>query len=75
MATTMTTLRGDSASTADRKLAAEAQLRRNLGITDSARERIRTKLIDVAIEDSPIKRDIFQRKKDEQVYLSLTLVM
>jgi hypothetical protein len=68
---TLTTLRNPvdppAATTAtERRINAEAQLRRNLGITDSARERVRTKLIDVPIEDSPLKRD-FPRGRDAQV--------
>jgi hypothetical protein len=64
---TMTTLRNpqDRPSTVERKVNAETHLRRNLGITDSARERVRTKLIDVPIEDSPVKRD--WRRRDEEV--------
>jgi hypothetical protein len=74
--TTLTTLRNvgaDAPSTAERKINAETQLRRNLGITDSIRERVRTKLIDVPIEDSPIKRDR-PRDRDEQVILDISLV-
>jgi hypothetical protein len=66
----MTTLSAlDGLATAERKISAEAHLRRNLGITDSARERVRTKLADVEIEDSPIKhRDHLPRgRRDEQV--------
>lgn len=55
---------GAGPSTAERRLNAETQLARNLGITDSVRERVRTKLIDVQIEDSPVKRG---RDRDEQV--------
>lgn len=72
--TTLTSLRnpnggaagggGGGPSTAERRLNAETQLARNLGITDSVRERVRTKLIDVQIEDSPVKRG---RDRDEQV--------
>jgi hypothetical protein len=64
---TMTTLRNpvEHPSTVERRLGAEALLRRNLGITDSARERVRTKLIDVPIEESPVKR----RGRDEEVFL------
>ena len=66
---TMTTLRHpsdrDRPSTLERKLAAESHLRRPLTITDSARERVRTTLIDVPIEDSPIKKD--WRRRDEEV--------
>lgn len=70
MITTMTTLRtavdaDTGPSTAERRITAESHLRRNLGITDSVRERVRTKLIDVPIEDSPVKRD--RRGRDEQV--------
>jgi hypothetical protein len=59
----------DGLATAERKITAEAHLRRNLGITDSARERVRTKLGDVEIEESPIKlRDQIPRgRRDEQV--------
>jgi len=68
---TMTTLLNtaeDGPNTAERKLTAEQQLRRNLAITDSARERIRTKLIDTTIEDSPVKRDRGRTKgQDEEV--------
>ena len=51
----------------ERKLNAELQLRRNLAITDSVRERVRTKLIDVPIEDSPVKR-ARPLGRDEQVF-------
>jgi len=68
---TMTALRNAAEggpNTAERKLNAQQQLRRNLAITDSARERIRTKLIDTTIEDSPVKRDRGRTKgEDEQV--------
>ena len=60
MATMTTTLHKQAdnppLTTTERKLNAELQLRRNLAITDSVRERVRTKLIDVPIEDSPVKR-------------------
>jgi len=67
--TTLTALKNslDGPTTAERRQNAESQLARNLGITDSVRERVRTKLIDVQIEDSPIKRDIPRRGRDEQV--------
>ena len=73
MATMTTTLRRQADSnnpptTTERKLNAETQLRRNLQITDSVRERVRTNLIDVQIEDSPIKRER-TRERDEQVPL------
>jgi hypothetical protein len=74
---TLTTLRNPvdpPATTTERRINAEAQLRRNLGITDSARERVRTKLIDVPIEDSPLKRD-FPRGRDAQVLFSNSLVI
>jgi hypothetical protein len=66
---TLTTLRNtaEQPTTAERKHNAEALLQRKLGITDSARERVRSKLIDVPIEDSPIKRDWPRRGRDEQV--------
>jgi len=67
---TLTTLRNTAEqqpTTAERKHNAEALLQRKLGITDSARERVRSKLIDVPIEDSPIKRDWPRRGRDEQV--------
>lgn len=71
MTTTMTTVRSTTEggpSTAERRLNAETQLRRNLAITDSARERVRTKLIDVPIEDSPFKRERSRTKEqDEEV--------
>jgi len=67
----MATLRNKAASgpaTTERKLIAEAHLKRNLGITDSTRERVRTKLAGVEIEDSPIKqRDGPRGRRDEQV--------
>ena len=70
---TMTTLRNTTAgppTTAERKINAEHQLRRNLAITDSTRERVRAKLIDVTLEDSPVKRERPRdREKDEQVDL------
>ena len=69
--TTLTALRNeapDGPATAQRKSTAEALLKRNLGITDSARERVRTKLAGVEIEDSPIKqRDGPRGRRDEQV--------
>jgi hypothetical protein len=71
MMTTMTTVQNTAEgglSTAERKLNAETQLRRNLAITDSVRERVRTKLIDVPIEDSPVKRERSRTKdQDEEV--------
>ncbi len=71
--TTLTTLRNtaDQPTTAERKHNAESLLQRKLGITDSTRERVRTKLIDVAIEDSPVKRDWPRRGRDEQVTLAI----
>lgn len=75
--TTLTALRDPvgAPSTAERRQNAEEQLARNLGITDSVRERVRTKLIDVPIEDSPIKRDLPRRGRDEQVLLCLYMLM
>jgi hypothetical protein len=66
---TLATLRNtaDLPTTAERKHNAESLLQRKLGITDSARERVRTQLVDVAIEDSPVKRDWPRRGRDEQV--------
>jgi len=68
----MATLRNegnrDGPATTERKLIAEAHLKRNLGITDSARERVRTKLAGVEIEDSPIKqRDGSRGRRDQEV--------
>ena len=64
---TLTTLRADGPTTAERKHNAESLVQRKLAITDSARERVRSKLIDIPIEDSPIKRDWPRRGRDEQV--------
>jgi hypothetical protein len=64
---TLTALRNgsDAPSTAERRRTAETQLARNLTVTDSVRERVRTNLVDIPIEESPIKRD--PRKRDEKV--------
>ena len=72
-------IRMTTTSTDRRIHAAESQLRRNIGITDSVKERVRTKLGDLPIEDSPIKRDIppttqtssRARIRDEQVSPSI----
>lgn len=67
MSTLTTTVRQDGPTTVERKHNAETLLQRKLAITESARERVRSKLIDVPIEDSPIKRDWPRRGRDEQV--------
>lgn len=69
--TTLQNLPTDGPSTTERRFTAEQHLRRNLGITDSARERVRTRLIDVAIEDSPVKRDRPRDRDKDQLVCSV----
>jgi hypothetical protein len=64
--TTLPNHPADRPSSAERRVNAELQLRRNLAISDSARQRVRTRLIDIHIEDSPVKRES-SRERDEQV--------